>query len=110
MNQEKNKEKITIKESIQRIIFSLSLANLFLLFPYSLYGIVLSSVFQEDMIIGDYKSNILILSIYAIISIATVIIFFIDRKNKGKNLIKDLGIIFLIIAISLIILGIVKTI
>lgn len=103
------KEKITIKESVQRIIFILSVLNLFLLFPFTIEGIGLSLMFREESFIGNYKKNIIILIMYGILSVVTVVLFYIDRKNKGRNLIRNLSILLIFIALFLIIYGIINT-
>lgn len=101
------KEKLTIKESIQRVIFTLSILNMFIVFPLAFEGIGLSIMFKDEEFVGNYKNNIVLLIIYGLISLVTTIVFFIDRKNKGKNLIRNISIILIFISLCLIIYGII---
>lgn len=101
------KEKPTIKESLQRVIFTLSMLNMFIVFPLAFEGIGLSIMFKDEAFVGNYKNNIVLLIIYGVISLVTTIVFFIDRKNKGKNLIRNLCIILIFISLCLIIYGII---
>lgn len=105
MKEENKKEKPTIKESIQRVILTLSLLNMFTVFPLAFEAIGLSMMFKDEEFIGNYKNNIVLLIIYGIISLVTTIIFYIDRKNKGKNLIRNLSIILIFISLCLIVYG-----
>ena len=105
MKEENKKEKPTIKESIQRVIFTLSMLNMFIVFPLAFEGIGLSIMFKDEEFVGNYKNNIVLLVIYGIISLVTTIIFYIDRKNKGKNLIRNLSIILIFISLCLIVYG-----
>lgn len=107
MKEENKKEKPTIKESFQRIILTLSMMNMFIGFPLAFEGVGLSIMFKEEEFVGNYKNNVAILIIYGIISLVTTIVFFLDRKNKGKNLIRNLSIILIFISLSLIIYGII---
>lgn len=101
------KEKPTIKESLQRVIFTLSMLNMFIVFPLAFEGIGLSIMFKDETFVGNYKNNIVLLIIYGVISLVTTIVFFIDRKNKGKNLIRNLCIILIFISLCLIVYGII---